>query len=37
MHVFIHGDGVRPPPEAHFMFATPAAHLENTELTTLSS
>lgn len=32
MYVFIHGDGVRPPPETHVMFLTPAAHLENTEL-----
>jgi hypothetical protein len=32
MYVFIHGDGIRPPPEIHFMFITPAAHLVNTEV-----
>jgi hypothetical protein len=32
MLVFIHGDGVRPPPEMHLMFITPAAHLQNTEV-----
>lgn len=30
--MFIHGDGVRPPPAAHYMFVTPAAHLQNTEV-----
>lgn len=32
MFVFIHGDGVRQPPETHWMMLTPAGHLENTEL-----
>jgi len=32
MHVYLHGDGVRPPPEYHYMYACPGAHLENTAL-----
>lgn len=32
MHVFIHGDGVRPPPATHFMMVCPAGHLTNTEM-----